>query len=104
MLDIALMNHRISLIKEWGKVYDEEGRSPVSRDQECEWLDGMAALAAALRDRVLNLTSDGAETQITEAEAKRRTAVAKMIISEIQVGEALHDSSIGPYLGSQKCP
>lgn len=62
----------------------------------------------ALEDRVQevydNMTDEddeetAAETQITESEAKRLTAVAKMIISEIQVGEALHDSSIGPYLG-----
>ena len=37
--------------------------------------------------------------EITEAEAKRRLAVAKMIIAEIQIGKALHEGSIGPYLG-----
>ena len=40
-----------------------------------------------------------ADVQITEAGAKRRLAVAKMILSEIQVGEALHSGSIGPFLG-----
>lgn len=39
------------------------------------------------------------DKQLTEAEAQRRTAVAKMILSEIQVGEALHSGSIGPFLG-----
>lgn len=38
-------------------------------------------------------------TTMTLAEAERRKAVAEMIIAEIQVGEALQDASIGPYLG-----
>lgn len=36
---------------------------------------------------------------MTLAEAKRRKAIAEMIIAEIQVGEALHSGSIGPFLG-----
>lgn len=61
------------------------------------------ALEARVQEVYDNMTDEDdeelIETQITEAEAKRRTAVAKMIISEIQVGEALHEGSIGPYLG-----
>jgi len=36
---------------------------------------------------------------MTLAEAKRRKAIAEMTIAEIQVGEALHSGSIGPFLG-----
>lgn len=98
MLDIALMNHRGSLMKEWGQIATNEEIPRLSRDQECEWLDHKIKLTGLLRDRLWKATAD-ADAQISEAEAKRRTAVAKMIISEIRVGEALHEGSIGPYLG-----
>ena len=66
-------------------------------------LKNTQALEARVQEVYDNMTDEDDQesigTQITEAEAKRRTAVAKMIISEIQVGEALHDGSIGPYLG-----
>jgi hypothetical protein len=66
-------------------------------------LESVNALEERVQELYDNMTDEDDEepidTQITEAEAKRRLAVAEMIIAEIQVGEALHGGSIGPFLG-----
>jgi hypothetical protein len=87
VLDVALMEHRRNLMKEWEKIRGKGRWNPVSRNQECDWLDDKIVLAGLLRDRLAKLTAGGDETQITEAEAKRRTAVANMIIAEIDAAE-----------------
>lgn len=102
---VTLLGALRTEIKDW------DGRIQGSAPRKVDWIKRnigeCLALRARLQDAACSTSQDESldavekpvDAQITEAEAKRRTAIAKMIIAEIQVGEALHSGSIGPFLG-----
>lgn len=89
---VTLLGALRTEIKDW------DGRIQGSSPRKVDWIKRNIDKCLALRERLhhdaSSITGDESEdpllvTEITEAEAKRRTAVANMIIAEIEVAESL---------------